>query len=359
MTTKSPWVSRQTIAGVQAPSAEPALAFAGKDLHAVWTTEQVLYHACLQDGVWSAPVRVAAGDQPTLVGDPGGLLHCLFVNRFVGNYEIYYVKYDGEAWSLPQNISRTRGISGQPRLAVTANGELHAVWAETAADKALAIYHGFPEGDFWRSVPTPQIEGSAPAITVDTDNDLRLVWQHRTNADGRFEVLFRTWHDGAWSLPEVVSDPEQGHALQPLVVTDAKGGCHVIWHAEKGGIYNVCAATRLGPSWSTPTVLSGGHGDCRLVCAATYGQKLVQAVWMEGRELHHRGRPAGAEGGWWAEEIADADCGEVVDLALAVNASGQTHIVWASLDDKGAPRLYHTERGPLLKPTVFMPNVTG
>jgi len=63
----------------------------GETVHLVWNCNRQLYHAWRTSEGWSQATTVAIGEQLALAATPDGQLHCLFVNQFARNYEIYHV----------------------------------------------------------------------------------------------------------------------------------------------------------------------------------------------------------------------------------------------------------------------------
>ena len=175
MAPKGPWSSSEVLEVATAESREPAVAMLGETLHLVWNCNQQLYHAWRTADGWSQATPVAIGEQPVLAAAPDGQLHCLFVNQFARNYEIYHVWWDGARWSLPVNVSRTAGASSQPALAVGADGSLHAAWADTTPGYSV-VYYGTRDSFFWSTRPVPSGRGAAPTIASAPDRrDLHRV----------------------------------------------------------------------------------------------------------------------------------------------------------------------------------------
>ena len=104
MPSSNPWSVSEPISVAQPDSRDPALAIAGETPHLLWAKDKVIYHSVRGGESWSAPVRVATGGQPAVVATPDGKLHCVYANQFAGNFEIYYVAWDGTNWSLPEQI---------------------------------------------------------------------------------------------------------------------------------------------------------------------------------------------------------------------------------------------------------------
>ncbi|MCX6031692.1 MAG: hypothetical protein NT169_20615 [Chloroflexi bacterium] len=354
MTSPIPWSTSDPISVAPADSREPAVTTAGETLHLLWTKDKVIYHSARTAEVWSAPVLVACGEQPALATTPDGRVHCLFVNQFAGNYEIYYVWWNGAAWSLPQPVSRTTGGSQQPSLAVAPDGSLHATWADTTPGFST-IYHGQSDPIAWSSEPIPNGRGSAPAIAVTPNGDVYLAWQDRQLDTLRYEVYGSILHGETWSLPDIVSDTPNSHSLQPRLATNAQGGCHMVWQEESDGIYRVQHADWRGGGWSTPVDVSATEADCRLARIAAIRQGLLEVIWAEGPALRHRVRPSDYDATWWNPEIAPDAYAGLCELALAISRAGRVHVVSCQVEASGVRRLYYTQREPLYKHTTFAP----
>ena len=191
MANDNPWSAATLVPDAGADSREPALAVIGDTLHLAWNRNKTLYHAVFDGNVWSAPVRIASGEQPALAVTPDGRLHCLFTHKFIGNYEVYHVFLQGGRWSLPEPVSRTPGISTDPAVAVAPDGSLHAAWADTTPGEST-IYYGTLDGLFWTSSPIPSGRGALPTIAITSTGDIHVAWQDRTGAAGRYDILSAT-----------------------------------------------------------------------------------------------------------------------------------------------------------------------
>jgi hypothetical protein len=322
--------------------------------HLVWTSGKVLYHASYAGDQWSQPARVASGEQPALATTPDGRLHCLFVNQFAGNYEVYHTSWNDNGWSLPQNVSRTRGASTHPVLAAAPDGSLHAAWSDTTPGYSV-IYHGERGPAFWSSKPIPNGRGSVPALAIAANGDLYVAWQDRLPSTHYYDVFCSIRYSNTWSLPELVSDNPAAHSLRPQLVTNTQGGCFIVWQEEEEGIYQVRHADRRPGSWSRPADVSETEADCRLPRIVTNRQGFPQVVWLEGQVLKHRVRSPEYDAPWWDQETACGECRDVSDLALSISQSGRLHLVSCNFSGSGARTLHHVQREPLFKHAVFLP----
>ena len=354
MPPNSRWSGAEALPARPGDCCEPALAAAGEVLHAVWTQGRTLNHSYRSGGSWSEPCQIAVGGQAALTAAPDGNLHCLFSAQMLGNVEIYHTAWGGAEWALPELVSRTRGVSIYPALAVAADGSLHATWADTTPGYST-IYYGRREGGPWTSKPVPNGSGSHPAIAVGPEGDVYVAWQSRLPDTGRFEIFCAISSGRGWELPANVSDNGQRHAIYPALTIDSQGVCHLVWQEDRGEVFGVRHADRYPNGWSEVDDVSQDDSDCRLPRACQARQDYPQVTWAEGQILTHRVRPAERYAAWWESEVAGEPRGAVSGLAATMAANGELHVIWAAYTAGDTRRLYATHRESVFKPAVFMP----
>lgn len=354
MTPNAPWSASQAIPVATAESDQPAAAMIGETLHLIWSHHRMLYHAWRAEDAWSQPVQVAIGEQPTLAATAGGQLHCLFVNQFLRNYEIYHVSWGGRSWTLPVNVSLTYGASQQPVLAVADDGTLHAAWADTTPGYAT-IYYGMRGGTFWANRPVPSGRGSTPALAVAPDGAIYIAWADRRGDTGVSDVFCCIYRDQIWYPPESVSDSAHANSSCPQLAIDARGVCHMIWGEECNDAYHVFHAERRATGWTRPTDLSQAATDCRLLRLVNNPAGFIHAIWSDTWSLTHRVKAAAFDATWHASEPITSDDLEVVGLSPALSWSRRLNLVWAGYDRAGSRRLFYAEREPFPRFNVFMP----
>lgn len=357
MSAEKSWSIAIPIPNIPPDSHEPALAVAADVLHAVWVSNKALYHARYTEGRWTEPLRFANGEQPLLAAGPGGALHCVFSHQFLGNSEVYYVRWDGVKWSLPQQVSRTSGASANPALAVAQDGSTHIVWADTTPGHSV-IYYARPQGIAWAQAPIPNAAGGRPAVVLTPAGEIIVAWQSRLAGTGYFEILAAVRREGTWGVPEIISDKPDCHSISPALAVNTQGSAHLIWQEARGSIYVIRHAERLPGGWSVPADISAPDRDARLPRLAAAPKGFFQAIWAEDAALKHRGRPPEPRALWWGEEIACPDCPGVSSLATAIlPATGELHAVWSVYKESDQRQLYHACRKPLIRHTVFIPIV--
>jgi hypothetical protein len=271
------------------------------------------------------------------------------------------------AWTTEENVSSTptdteTGLNHRP-LAVTADGVLHAAWAERdspneqyriwtrrlgasgwSAAELIVDYPATDPGD-----PGDDIGAKYPALCATPDGDLHLFWHdYRVAGIANVEIFTKTLPSGgAWDSSraadvrltttdhaEVLGD--NGYVPVPVAASD--GALHVVWwdYRFEGDHAEILAKTRpAGGQWNlTP----GDSADVRVTADADHSELPAVAADAAGR-VHAAWRSVGAgasilyaerdPGGAWSAPL-DIDLGGLVQgaPALAIDGSGTVHVAW-------------------------------
>jgi hypothetical protein len=358
MAPKGPWSSSEVLEVAAAESREPAVAMLGETLHLVWNCNRQLYHAWRTSEGWSRATTVAIGEQPALAAAPDGQLHCLFVNQFARNFEIYHVWWDGIRWSLPVNVSRTLGASSLPVLAVGSDGSLHAAWADTTPGYSV-IYYGTRGSFFWSARPVPSGRGAAPTITSTPDGAIFIAWQDRRSDTDNYDIFCSTYRDDTWQPPESVSDSASTNSLLPKLAASKQGEVHLIWQEEREGLYHIFHSDHRSNGWSQPIDVSQTTADCRLAQIANNPLGYIHVAWSDGQTISLDVRPTLPDAPWRNPETASEDCYEIDALVMAVSNARTSYIIWCALDQSDTRQLFYAQREPFPRHVVFLPIVAG
>jgi hypothetical protein len=344
------WSPNEPVPDVPADNCQPAVATVGETLNLVWSSNRVLYHSVRLDTGWSSPVRIIAGEQPSLAATPDGKLHCLFANPFVGNWEIYHTTFCGEKWSLPKPVSRTSGVSSHPSVVTDGDGALHAVWSDTTPGESV-IYHGtLGPAVIWSSAPIANGRGCFPTLAAVSGGDVCVAWQDRASQSNAFDVYCAMLHEGRWSLPDIVSDSAYAHSVKPSITANSRGDVHLVWLEEASAVFEVRHSDRRVNGWSQPVAISTRSQDCRQARIIANPQGYLQVVWIEGNTLHHRVRPPDYDSTWWVPQTAQGEYREASDLGTVVDPTGELHVVWSGYGDGETRLLYYAKRSAIFAP---------
>ncbi|MGC8780523.1 MAG: DUF5666 domain-containing protein [Anaerolineae bacterium] len=360
-TSVMPWGAPTTVALNQPNAAHPVIVFTSdRTGHAVWDADGRLYYASRSPGgTWSSPQFIAYGFAPHMVADSRNALHVAYVNLFMGNYEIYYIVRRGGSWSLPINMSYTTGYSAQPRLALTPDQRLHAVWMDNTPGYWTAYYATF-DGTFWSNRPVPSGRGQSPAIAAASDGAIYLVWQDRVARDesslGDFDIFLSELRNGIWSPPFDISDSRNVDSLGADVATTADGQAHIVWvDGEWAVLYSFGRQT----AWTWPQVVSlaaGYAGNPRIVVEAG---RYLHVAWEEegeGEVPHALRATAMAQGtATWPAGYMISGSSLFKDLYLTTLPDGGVGLIWAEVNGYANTSIRASLREPMRSYRLWLP----
>jgi len=229
------WSLPRNVSNTSGISSAPSLAIAPDGtLHVVWADNtpgyNVIYHAYWNGMYWiNGPIAHAMGGAPAVSASTDTHVHVVWQDRDAPGapYEIYYSRWNGTVWSLPENLSDSAADQSViSSVATDQDNEAHVVWQEKV-DGRYAIYNTWGRVGFW-SVPERVSDSEAdaylPSIAVGRGSTVYVGWDENTLA------LYRQrWIDDArWSqLTLVMSDPMGVADLQLAV--DVNGQLHAVW----------------------------------------------------------------------------------------------------------------------------------
>ena len=352
----APWSAPTTVASTLGNAEDSMVVFTGDGAaHAIWETDNRLY-AAHQDpsGTWNAPEEVAYGFAPYMLAESNGTLHVACVNSFMGNFETYYVVRRGGKWSLPVNMSHTDGYSARPKLALSPDGVLHAVWMDYTPGY-WTTYHATWAEPFWSARPIPSGRGEAPSLAVAQDGTVYTVWQDRVSRDGAalgdYEVFLAGLHGGTWTPPLNISDSLDINTLGPDMTATADGLVHAVWIE---GDQQVRYSYGQGVSWSTPTAVATSAGYANGVRIAIEAGNLLHIAWDE--EVTVRATSAPERAQQWPESYAVIGSTALLrDVCLSPNPSGGVGLSWSETSDNGHSSIFASRREPLRTHRIWVP----
>ncbi len=321
------WSAPEEIARLPGDTWQIALAIDGAGRpNVLWEENGSVLHSARDVGGWWPAQHVAFGESPVLAVDGAGTLHALFANSLFGNQEIYHVVFQDGSWSLPVNVSHTSSYSAGPVLRPgDSSTPLVAAWAEIRPEGPTMVYYGFWDGQDWHSRPVVQARGLGPALAVD-ELGPALAWHGQAEADQPFDVYAARGDDlrgGNWSLPENVSDTPAEDSVVASLALDPRTW-HVAWQEGPPAATGVAYARRYQAGWGEVESLADVSSGPPQVLAAPGGSREV--VWLAGSAVWSaRGM---GEGDWQTELVPPAPAG-ALSAAVAGDADGGLHLVWA------------------------------
>jgi len=362
-TSALPWGAPTTIARDQPNAGHPVIVFTSDGIgHAVWDADGRLYYASRSSaGAWSSPQFIAYGFAPHMVADRSNVLHVTYVNLFMGNYEIYYIARRGGSWSLPINMSYTTGYSAQPRLALTPDQRLHAVWMDNTPGY-WTTYYGTYDGTFWSNRPVPSGRGQAPAIAAAADGTIYLTWQDRVARDesslGDFDIFLCELRNGIWSPPFDISDSPNVDSLGADVAATADGQAHIVW---VDGEWQVLYSYGRQAAWTWPRIISLAEGYAGNPRIAVEAGQYLHVAWEEEGE---GAIPNALRATSTAQNQADWPPGYMIssngifrDISFAVVPTGGVGLTWAEVNGYASASIRASLRSPMRTYRVWLPHL--
>jgi hypothetical protein len=217
-------------------------------------------------GFWSSDVRVdddpgtARQWEPSIAVDSVGNAYAVWEDERNGIGDIYFsFRPVGGTWGASVRVNDDGGVANQwhPSIAVDANGDAYAVWADGRGDHDPAdIYFSYrPAGGTWGpnervNEDTGTVIAPSPSITVDTEGNAYVAWADHVGGMWGTFFAFRA-HDGLWSPNEKISDdPGTGWHDGASVAVDPYGNAYGVWEDERNGHRDIYFAYRpTGGSW--------------------------------------------------------------------------------------------------------------
>jgi hypothetical protein len=315
---------------------------------------------------WSLPVEVSLpgvdSANPQLAVDPSGLVTAVWLSDD-GNDQIVQsgTSQSGAGWSQPVDVSLA-GYSAQlPQLAVSKEGVVTAVWYRSAGNGRVVQSSTLHSGGLWSLPVDVSIAGRdsyKPQVTVDSIGVLTAVW-YRLEDSNVIIQSSRSSADGDWSTPVDLS-ALGGNAYDPQLAVDVAGNVTAIWirfNDNDEAIVQVSARQATG-DWTQPVDLSLPDGDASNPQLLIDSLGTVTATWARSGNSSSaivQARRLQANGDW--SQVADLSLpdGDAYRPQLAADSTGLTTAIWFRNDRTTVT----VESSTLAGPTVADPPVVA
>jgi hypothetical protein len=157
------------------------------------------------------------------------------------------------------------------------------------------------------------------------------------NPDGGMDTLAEAFEvtPGIWTYEcRLTDDDAASNISRPngaSVATDAAGTVHVVWHDDRTGQWQrIFYKKHDGSGWSEDIQIAGGTGHARNPAIAVGPDNTIHVVWVDYRddqvgEIYYM---KSVDGEWGVEERLTESSGYVQGPSIAVDGSGDIHIVF-------------------------------
>lgn len=359
--TMSTWSAPAPIVSKLPKASAPTLLFASdRTAHVVFESLGAIYHASRAPGdAWGLPRKIATGVSPSALFDGQGRLHVVFVNEFMGNYDVYHVRLTGSSWTAPVNASHTSGRSADPAIVADASGRIHLAWMDTTSG-AWAIHTGAWNGKYWTSSPVTNGRGQSPAVAISLEQTLILAWQDRvpTGIDtwGHFDIYQSERKDGFWGLPVNVSSNASfspgADAIGVSIVVTGDGLIHLAWCNDEQQIrYDM----GRGLYWPRPVDVGVRRELIRGLDLRLGSDGLLYIAWDEGTGVSVTSAAPNTQV-WPAARVMATQPGLFSDVSLTNSASGVA-LTWVFQAQAGPAAVYESSSGEGAPIKLWLPSI--
>ncbi len=351
------WSSPENVSSSSSGRAINPVVLAGADgvVHLLWEENDRIFHALRRAGQWSAPRTMATGQRPSAGLAADGTLHVVFSNEFAGRYNVFYVAWASDTWTLPRLVSKTPGMSTFPSLAVDRAGVVHAAWADTSPGFSV-IYHGWLETT-WLNEPLGNARGTAPVLALDgVVDDLHLAYQASGINGGPREIFHLQGQRYVWSLPENISLAPEQESLGVAMVCAPDGSTHLAWQEHVGAKAHIRYVSGQQGSWAAPAVVSDLAVDAREPALMVTQARHLSLAWREADAIvaSRRELPAGD---WLPRKELVSNPNGLGGPTLAGSPGGELNLAWSGWASTSERAIFYSQHGPLMRPQAFLPGV--
>src|SRR5216684_700174 len=268
------------------------------NINAVWEDDtannsNILFSRSMDGGVtFSTPTNVSKSSgfsfSPRIAVDTNGGVNVVWVDNTPGHQTIFFSRSTdgGVTFSTPVNISNDPSDSANPQIAVDATGNISVVWENDTINLGVFYAHSTDGGVSFSSPPplTTNTSGSfGPQLAVDANGNICVVWEDDFST--RAHVSFsRSADKGAtFSTPQLnLSKNSTGNSTAPMIALDGGGNINVVWVDNSPGYFAIffTRSSDNGTTFSTAKGISNTSGDSANPQLAVDASGNVHVVWQ-------------------------------------------------------------------------------
>jgi len=195
---------------------------------------------------------------PSLSLDSSGSPHIAWMDDTSGNSEIYYLKWNGTAWVDADgsgqesiNVSNRNEDSRNPSLCLDSLGNPHIAWDQSGTGN-YEIYYLKWNGTAWvdadgsgqESINVSNNAGDSgyPSLCLDSLDNPYIAWFDHTL--GR-QIYYLKWNGKAWvdvdgsGQESINMSNTGGDSRVPSLYLDSSGNPHIAWRDNTSGNYEI------------------------------------------------------------------------------------------------------------------------
>jgi hypothetical protein len=315
------------------------------------TLRVVARHYSAASQRWSAAIDIQGttgrAESPDLSVDGAGNACAVWAEpQDNDQFVVRAARFDAAAgrWSSPLTISNASGPSSQyglPRVALSQNGNIIAVWKQYygGGSSKATIDTAYYDAVSQQWTPAHSLQSSAtntdfPVPAIDARGNAMVLWsQAIATPDGlvthatRYDAVAKAW--GSNTMVGV-NDIDISYALQ--LGFDPAGNAIAIWKKDSrfGGELSTARYTAASNSWGKPEALHTGDAGPRQLAIDIAGNALlVWSAYGQGRGFTIESRRFQSATGTWTALPSIVDYA-TSDMPVVVDPAGNVVTAWAS-----------------------------
>jgi len=239
---------------------------------------------------------------------------------------------NAQTWSSSKRLTFTSGISYFPAAAVDSNNHIYVVWYDnTLGNFEIYCRKSTNGGSSWskRRLTWTLDVSIYPAIAVDPNNHVHVIWQDHT--PGNWEIYYKKSTDGgsSWTTKRLTNNSSQ--SFYPGIAVNSASHIYVVWYDDASGNVEIYfkRSTDGGSSWTTKR-LTWTSGDSANPAIAVDSANHLHVVWHDNTpgnfEIYYKKSTDG--GSSWATKRLTWTSGPSFSSAIAVDSNNNPHVVW-------------------------------
>jgi len=347
------WQGAQAVEAGSGDATRPRIAFdANGNALAVWSqsdgTRYNIWSNRYTAGTgWGTAAPIEAGDggarDPQIAIDANGNALAIWAQYDGTRHNIWSNRYTaGTGWGTAVMVERHDGRGAYfPQIAFDAGGNALAVWLQDNATSESIRASRYTAGAGWGAatlIANQNDDGymDEPRIAIDAHGNALAAW---VQSDGTLQSLWASRYTaaGGWGAAALIESNDAGDAISPQIAIDANGNALAVWHLFDGTTQSTWANRyTAGTGWGAAArIESGNAGDAFGAQIAIDAAGNALAVWAQsdGTRFNIWANRYTVGAGWGTAALIESDNGGAAhEPHLAIDANGNALAVWAQSD---------------------------
>lgn len=297
------------------------------------------------------PVRGSAAF-PQLALDTSGNVHMVYHDgNSSSNREIYYKKYVNGSWSEGEMVGYSPGLnSSWPRIDVEGN-RIYIIWCHNYTPPGEALHRldivmmekedgGQWPGSYQNVSMLSDSVSVHPFIKVKNGN-VFAAWMDDNHNRDNWNLYYNERINGSWGN-SIHLNPGANQYI-PAMTVDDNGDVHLIYSGKTNPIYY---QKKTSHGWTSPAVISTGSTSVTTMIYLKYKHGFLHGVWRqregEGDYIFYA---KGNVNGQWETPVRVSNGGQSEYTVCDVDTQGRVHVVYSDIGSGGYRDIFHTIAG--------------